>query len=91
MNETLNQRNVTAITVVDEPVVPFKPVLPKKLLVIIMSVLGGVVFGFGLAMACETADTRFSLAWQVPLTLGLPVMATFDAIQDKGTPNGIAS
>lgn len=77
-NETLNQQNITRISVVDEPVVPMKPAQPRKMLILGVCLLGGIIFALGTGIVIEILDERFSTPEQVYVTLQLPVMATFN-------------
>lgn len=77
INDLLNRNSITPIVVVDEPVVPTKPVYPRKKLVIAMCVLAGLVFGIGTAIIFETLDPRFTSPEQISEILGVPVMANF--------------
>lgn len=76
-NETFNQRNVTRISVVDEPSVPVRPVHPRKMLIIAASILAGLLAGLGIAALAEMLDTRFTTQAQVARLLNVPVFATF--------------
>ena len=77
INDLLNRNSITPIVVVDEPTVPVKPFQPRRLLVLVMSLLAGCVCGTGTVLVLETLDSRFTSPQQVRDTLGVPVMASF--------------
>jgi LPS O-antigen subunit length determinant protein (WzzB/FepE family) len=77
INESLNRNSITPIVVMDEPGVPTKPIRPRKLLVLAMCLLGGLVFGTGTALAFETLDPRYTTPSQIADVLGVPVLANF--------------
>lgn len=83
INETLNQEKITRITVVDEPIMPSKPVRPRKKLIFAMCLLAAMLCGLGVALAFETLDERFSTPEQLSRALKIPVLASFSA-QRKG-------
>ncbi len=78
INESLKQKNITSVVVVDEPVVPVKPAYPRKLLVLALSLLAGTVLSIGTALVCEVYDQRFTAPEQIESALGIPVMASFN-------------
>jgi uncharacterized protein involved in exopolysaccharide biosynthesis len=77
INALLNRNSITPIVVVDEPVVPVKPLRPRRMLIIAMCLLAGAIFGTATALAFETLDPRFTSPQQVHDILGVPVMANF--------------
>jgi uncharacterized protein involved in exopolysaccharide biosynthesis len=77
INDLLNRNSITPIVVVDEPVVPMKPIRPRKKLILAMCLLAGLVFGTGTALIFETLDPRFTSPEQISDILGVPVMANF--------------
>jgi succinoglycan biosynthesis transport protein ExoP len=62
--------------VIEAPIRPTAPVAPDKLMIIALSLLGGLVIGFGAVLATEQSDTSFKDVDEIENTLGLPVIAT---------------
>lgn len=62
--------------VIEAPIRPTAPVAPDKLMIIALSLLGGLVIGFGAVLATEQSDTSFKDVDEIEDTLGLPVIAT---------------
>jgi uncharacterized protein involved in exopolysaccharide biosynthesis len=79
--DALNRQNISSISVVQQPTVPVKPTLPRIPLIIAISLVAGVIAGFGASFALESMDEAFSLPDQVQPVTGLPVMAVFAAAQ----------
>jgi len=55
---------------------PVAPVAPDKLTILALSMLAGLVVGFGLVLATEQSDTSFKDIEEIERTLGLPVLGT---------------
>lgn len=79
VNTMLNERKVTRVSIVDEPIAPMRPSKPRKLLVLAITLLSSLVFGIGFAFMREVADMRFTTPEQISTLLGIPVMATIPA------------
>lgn len=77
INDLLNRNSITPIVVVDEPVVPVKPIRPRKMLILATCLIAALVFGTGTALVFETLDPRFTEPTQISEILGVPVMANF--------------
>jgi uncharacterized protein involved in exopolysaccharide biosynthesis len=77
LNDTLNHQSITSIAVIDTPRKTIKPARPRKLLILAISLLTGILCGFGTGLYLETYDERFSTPQQVRFALKLPVMASF--------------
>lgn len=67
-------QETTNVQVVEEAVVPFTPVKPRKALNISLSIVVGLIFGIGLAFFREYLDTTVRTPEDVERHLGLPVM-----------------
>ena len=76
LSDALNYQKIANISVIQAPVAPRKPVKPKKLLNIILSVLLGAVAGLGYAFFLEYISQSFSTPEQVERRLGLPVLTS---------------
>lgn len=81
LNDKLNSKKITSIVVVDEPIVPVKPAYPRKMMIIGICLLAGLVSSLGVALAFETYDQRFTMPQQLSQVLGVPVMAAFSATE----------
>jgi uncharacterized protein involved in exopolysaccharide biosynthesis len=76
ISDDLNQQKISNISVIQAPVVPQKPVKPKKLLNIILGILLGAFTGLGYAFFSEYNSQSFSTPEQVERRLGLPVLTS---------------
>jgi uncharacterized protein involved in exopolysaccharide biosynthesis len=85
VNETLNQKSITSVVVVDEPTVPTSPSKPRKKLILALCLVFGAVLSAGTAIFFETYDQRFTTPEQLSLTLGIPVMACFNSTAREST------
>ncbi len=77
VNDTLNQKNITRITVVDEPIVGSNPARPRRKLIVIAAFLAACIFSVGIAAIFETLDERFGTPAHLAYALRVPVMASF--------------
>ncbi len=62
--------------IIEPPTRPMGPVAPDKVMILALSILGGLVVGLGLVLASEQSDTSFKSVEDVQATLGLPTLAT---------------
>ncbi len=62
--------------VIEPPTRPLSPVAPDKVMIIGLSLLGGLVIGMGLILATEQSDSSFKSIEDVEATLGLTALAT---------------
>lgn len=81
VNNLLNQKEITRITVVDSPVVASTPIKPRKSLLLALFILGGLLTASGFAIFRELIDTRFTRPEQITHRLGIPVLATFKKVE----------
>lgn len=77
INETLGEKKITSISVVDSPTVPMKPVTPRKTLIIFCSILAGIVLGGITVLVREIFDESFRTPKQLSNITGLPVLTSF--------------
>ncbi len=84
ISANLNEKSITPISVVDEPVAPMKPMHPRKTLILAMCLLAGMLFGGFAGLVRETLDPRFTTPEQVSYMLGVPVMASFSNAREEG-------
>ncbi|MCA9017937.1 MAG: hypothetical protein KDA77_21615 [Planctomycetaceae bacterium] len=81
VNNLLNRENITRISIVDRPVVPAKPIGPRKKLILIAFLLAGMVMGLGLSLTLEILDDSVASPEQLTASLGLPVLASFRKVR----------
>ncbi len=62
--------------VIEPPTRPLSPVAPDKIMIIGLSLLGGLVIGMGLILATEQGDSSFKSVEDVEAALGLTALAT---------------
>ncbi len=62
--------------IIEPPTRPVAPVAPDKLMILALSLLAGVVVGFGIVLATEQSDTSFKDIEEIERALDLPVLAT---------------
>ena len=83
LKETEITQNIddNAIRVVSRPLLPAKPVKPKKMLILALSLVSGLAVGCGLAFASEAADRSFRTLEDAELQLGLRSLGEIPRIQ----------
>ena len=72
--ELSGQLRANNVRIVDEPVIPDKPVRPRKALALIVGLLGGFVLGAFAAIMLETFDQTILTHQDVERRLGLPFL-----------------
>lgn len=77
INETLGEKKITSISVVDAPTVPIKPASPRKKLILFSSILAGILFGSIVIFIREFFDESFRTPKQLAKALELPVLTSF--------------
>jgi uncharacterized protein involved in exopolysaccharide biosynthesis len=77
INETLNEQKISRVAVLDAPMVPSRPSRPRKMVILLISLLSGALLGLCAALLAETMDDRFTAPMQLGNTLQLPVMGSF--------------
>lgn len=77
VNNDLNQRKITRISMIERPTVPLSPSKPKKTLIMILCLLVGGALGAALALGTEFLDSTFSRPEQLKAELKKPVLASF--------------
>ena len=77
VNDILNQKSITRVSVLDEPVAAMKPARPRKKLVLAMSLLFGLLLASSLVLASELMDERFTTPKHLEEALDVPVLAVF--------------
>ena len=75
--DDLNRGGITgSLSVLQSPTLPYRPIRPKALLLIILSIAVGLMLGMGFCLAAEMLDTTISLPEQVEPAIGLPLLIT---------------
>jgi polysaccharide biosynthesis transport protein len=64
-----------AIHVVSHPLLPERPVSPNKFRILLLSILGGLGLGCGLALLSRALDRSFRTPYEVERQLGVPALA----------------
>ena len=81
LQTNLKEATITAgmsaanITVVDRADVPFSPVAPRKNMILLLGLIGGLVFGCVLAFVTESIDDRLRTSGEVENASLLPSLA----------------
>ncbi len=77
INETLGEKKITSISIVDAPTIPMKPATPRKFLTVVISLLAGIILGGLVALAREIFDESFRTPKQLAKVMQLPVLTSF--------------
>lgn len=77
VNDDLNQRKITRISVIQQPVVPEKPAYPNKALILVLGGLVAGLLGLAVALFAELTDQTFWRSEQLQTVLRLPVLGSF--------------
>jgi protein tyrosine kinase modulator len=78
------QDKTTTFRVVDPAVVPFKPVGPKRVKMMIFGILGGLVVSFALLLLLDHLDKSLKELEKLK-SLGLPVLAVIPRIESENS------
>ena len=76
ISEDMNRSKLANISVIQPAAVPVKPVRPKKLLTMLLSLFFGAFTGLGLAFISEHLSQGLTTPDSVERRLGLPVLTT---------------
>jgi uncharacterized protein involved in exopolysaccharide biosynthesis len=76
ISEDMNRDKLANISVIQETVVPEKPVKPRKRLNILVSIFLGGISGIGLALCSEKISQGFQTPESAERRLGLPVLTS---------------
>lgn len=77
VNNDLNERKITRISVIEEPSLPVDPAKPNKMIILALCLLAGAALGSALGFGTELLDATFSRPEQVSAELKRPVLASF--------------
>lgn len=78
VNESLNQENITRVSIIDKPVIPLKPVERNKVLFIAAILMTALLAGLGIVLFLELMSDTVILNEHIITATGLPVLATFE-------------
>jgi len=67
--------------IIEPPTRPVSPVAPNVLMIVVLSVFGGLVVGLGAVLASEQSDTSFKTVSEIKEATGLPVLATLPSAE----------
>ncbi|MBW1855203.1 MAG: lipopolysaccharide biosynthesis protein, partial [Deltaproteobacteria bacterium] len=81
IHDAMDNQKLANISVVEPAHPPIKPVKPKKLLNIILSIILGGVAGLGVAFFSEYCDHRFNNPEDLKKHLGTPVLASIHEME----------
>ncbi len=79
ISDDMNRKKMANISIIQAAAVPTKPVKPKKLLNLSLSIMLGAVSALGAAFSSEYLGRTFNTAQDVEQRLGLPVLTAVTA------------
>jgi polysaccharide biosynthesis protein PslE len=80
VSEAMDAERIANVSVIDPPVAPHKPSVPKPFLNFILSVLVGGLAGLSVAFALEYLDNTVYRAEQIEQALGIPVLESISSL-----------
>jgi uncharacterized protein involved in exopolysaccharide biosynthesis len=83
ISSELDRDRVSNVSIATQPAASFEPAYPPKMLVMIVSLAVGLIFGIGLALLLNYFDDRAMTPEQVEVETGIPCLGILDA----GTPS----
>ena len=83
VNSVLNQENITRITIVDHATPPLKPQPMRRLLIMLAVMMFATFAGLLVVTFSELFDERFSTPEQLKASFKLPVLTTFDTVENR--------
>lgn len=83
VNNDLNQRKITRISVIEAPSIPLNPAKPNKMMIVVLCILAGGMLGVALGLGTELMDSTFSRPEQLNAALKRPVLASFRDYKSK--------
>ena len=78
VNDRLNQENITRISIIDKPAVPFKPMDTHKSLFIAAILMTALLLSLGIVLFLELINDTAVFNEQIIAATRLPVLATFE-------------
>ena len=76
ISDDMNRNKMANISIINAASVPAKPIKPKKLLNVLLSIVLGAVSGIGFAFLSEYMSNGISTPKNAEKRLGLPVLTT---------------
>jgi capsular polysaccharide biosynthesis protein len=76
----MDAERIANVSVIDPPVAPHNPSVPKPLLNLVLSVLVGGLAGLSVAFALEYLDNTIYRAEQIEQALGIPVLDSISSL-----------
>jgi polysaccharide biosynthesis transport protein len=70
-----------SLTLVDEPVPPYKPSGPNRLLIVALGLLGGVLFGIASALTLDFFDHTVRIPEDITTHLGVPYLGSLTSME----------
>ncbi len=77
VNNDLNLRKITRISVIEEPTMPIKPSKPNRKLIMVLCVLLASALGAALGFGTELVDATFTRPEQLTAVTKKPVLSSF--------------
>jgi uncharacterized protein involved in exopolysaccharide biosynthesis len=74
ISAALDRSKILNLSIVESAQVPFEPAAPKKVLVIILAGMLGLITGLGVAFVRDRFDSTVKTPWEVEVYAGLPVL-----------------
>jgi uncharacterized protein involved in exopolysaccharide biosynthesis len=84
----MDAKQVNAVVLMEKALPPFKPVIPKILLNLVVAVSAGLLGGIGLALISEYVDDRLDNAETAAKVLQLPVLVSVPEMTSAGGADG---
>lgn len=84
VNDDLNQRKITRISLIQQPSSPEKPSRPNKALIMALAIVVGGGLAAALCLLSELLDQTFISAAQIPAVLRRPLLGCFARRQGVG-------
>jgi uncharacterized protein involved in exopolysaccharide biosynthesis len=75
ISEAMDQQKIANVRVIEPAAPPFKPIKPKKRLIVLIGGFLGLFLGVGMAFLIEFIDPVFRTREDIDQFLGLPVLA----------------
>lgn len=78
---SLNAEGISPASVISKPTLPYRPDKPRKLMILAVCLVCGMIMAGATALLAEAMNNRFSTAEQVAVFLDLPVIASIERDQ----------
>ena len=81
IKSSLNEQGISPASIISQPIIPYRPARPQKMIILAACLLCGIIMGIATALLREAMSNRFSTAEQVAVFLDIPVIASFERDQ----------